>query len=74
MAFDAIFLFTTSSRFDYQATHLPLISKNQLGEEITKEVSISKIQNFFYSYQFAEIAYRNIQDYKHKKITFSESH
>jgi len=57
MAFDAIFLFTTSSRFDYQATHLPLISKNQLGEEITKGVSILKIQNLYYSYQFVKTAY-----------------
>jgi len=46
MALDAIFLFTTSSRLDYKATHLPLISKNQLGQEIEKGVSIFKIQKF----------------------------
>jgi len=70
MALDAIFLFTTSSRLDHKAIHLPLISKNQLGEEITKGVSIFKIQNFYYSYQFVEMAYRNIQDCKHKKKGF----
>jgi len=46
MALDAIFLFTTSSRLDYKATHLPHISKNQLGQEIEKGVSIFKIQKF----------------------------